>query len=65
MPGDYDRGVILRCTRKILAVIGPAVATSPGPAPSPEDWYANLLRRNINSTRSHQRPIDLATQRLS
>lgn len=43
MSGSYDRGVILRCTRKLLAVIGPALATSAVPAPSPEDWYANLL----------------------
>jgi uncharacterized protein DUF6933 len=34
--------VILRCTRKLLAVIGSAVA-GPAPAPDPEDWYANLL----------------------
>jgi hypothetical protein len=35
--------VILRCTRKLLAIIGPAAATEPVPAPDPEDWYANLL----------------------
>ncbi len=35
--------VILRCTRKLLTVLGPAVA-GPAPAPDPEDWYANLLR---------------------
>ncbi len=35
--------MILRCTRKLLAVLGPAVA-DPAPAPDPEDWYANLLR---------------------
>src|SRR5271157_4022135 len=38
----YDRTVILRCTRKLLTVLGPAVA-GPAPAPDPEDWYANLL----------------------
>jgi hypothetical protein len=34
--------VILRCTRKLLAVIGSPVA-DPAPAGDPEDWYANLL----------------------
>jgi hypothetical protein len=34
--------MILRCTRKLLAVMGSAVA-DPAPAPDPEDWYANLL----------------------
>jgi hypothetical protein len=34
--------VILRCTRKLLTVLGSAVA-EPAPAPDPEDWYANLL----------------------
>ncbi len=43
MVPEYDRWVILRCTRKLLAVIGPALAPGPAPAPSPEDWYANLL----------------------
>ena len=38
----YDRTVILRCTRKLLTVLGSAVA-EPAPAPDPEDWYANLL----------------------
>ncbi len=38
----YDHLVILRCTRKLLAVIGSPVA-EPAPAPDPEDWYANLL----------------------
>ena len=35
--------MILRCTRKLLAVLGPAAA-GPAPAPDPEDWYANLVR---------------------
>ncbi len=35
--------MILRCTRKLLTVLGPAVA-GPAPAPDPGDWYANLLR---------------------
>src|SRR5712692_8940414 len=39
----YDRVVILRCTSKLLAVIGPALAAKPAPAPDAEDWYANLL----------------------
>jgi hypothetical protein len=40
-PGQYDRRVILRCTSKLLAVIGP-VPAGPAPAPDPGDWYANL-----------------------
>jgi hypothetical protein len=39
----YDDRVILRCTRKLLAIIGPAAAIEPVPAPDPEDWYGNLL----------------------
>ena len=39
----YDRRVILRCTKKLLTVIGPALVTEPAPAPGTEDWYANLL----------------------
>jgi hypothetical protein len=35
--------VILRCTRKLLTVLGPAVA-GPAPVPDPGDWYANLVR---------------------
>ena len=35
--------MILRCTRKLLTVLGSAVA-GPAPAPDPGDWYANLLR---------------------
>ena len=35
--------MILRCTNKLLAVIGPALAAKPAPAPDAEDWYANLL----------------------
>ena len=35
--------MILRCTRKLLTVLGPAVA-GPAPAPDPGDWHANLLR---------------------
>ena len=36
--------MILRCTRKLLTVLGSAVA-EPTPAPDPEDWYANLLAK--------------------
>jgi hypothetical protein len=35
--------VILRCTKKLLAVLGAGRAAGPGPAPDPGDWYANLL----------------------
>ena len=35
--------MILRCTKKLLAVLGPGRVTEPGPAPDPEDWYAYLL----------------------
>ncbi|MGH3217942.1 MAG: DUF6933 domain-containing protein [Streptosporangiaceae bacterium] len=35
--------MILRCTKKLLAVIGPKLAADPPPAPDAEDWYANLL----------------------
>jgi hypothetical protein len=38
----YDRIVILRCTKKLLAIMGLPVG-DPAPAPDPEDWYANLL----------------------
>ena len=35
--------MILRCTKKLLAVLHPGRATEPGPAPDAQDWYANLL----------------------
>ena len=35
--------MILRCTRKLLTVIGPKLVAEPAPAPDAEDWYANLL----------------------
>jgi Domain of unknown function (DUF6933) len=35
--------VILRCTKKLLAVLGAGRVAEPGPAPDAEDWYANLL----------------------
>jgi hypothetical protein len=34
--------VILRCTKKVLAVVGSALV-DPVPVPGDEDWYANLL----------------------
>jgi hypothetical protein len=34
--------VILRCTNKLLAVVGSPLA-DPAPVPDAEDWYANLL----------------------
>ena len=35
--------MILRCTKKLLAVLGPGRAAEPGPTPHADDWYANLL----------------------
>ena len=35
--------MILRCTKKLLAVLGAGRVAGPGPAPDSEDWYANLL----------------------
>jgi hypothetical protein len=35
--------VILRCTKKLLAVLGASRAAGPGPAPDAGDWYASLL----------------------
>jgi hypothetical protein len=39
----YDQAVILRCTGKLLALFGTRQASLPTPAPSDDDWYANLL----------------------
>lgn len=39
----YDRSVILRCTRKLLAVIGSAGVDGAAPVADGEDWYGNLL----------------------
>jgi hypothetical protein len=39
----YDRLVILRCTKKLLAVLGAGHAAEPGAAPDGGDWYASLL----------------------
>jgi hypothetical protein len=35
--------VILRCTSKLLAVLGAGRVAGPALAPDPEDWYASLL----------------------
>ena len=35
--------MILRCTKKLLAVLGTGCVAEPGPTPDAEDWYANLL----------------------
>ncbi|HEY5987020.1 MAG TPA: hypothetical protein VIV12_11690 [Streptosporangiaceae bacterium] len=35
--------MILRCTRKLLRLLGTDPVADPGPAPDAEDWYANLL----------------------
>jgi hypothetical protein len=40
---NYDRWVVLRCTKKLLALINPARAAGPAPERSTQDWYANLL----------------------
>jgi hypothetical protein len=34
---------MLRCTRRLLDVLGPRRITSPAPQPDPEDFYANLV----------------------
>jgi hypothetical protein len=41
--GSYDRQVILRCTRKLLAVLKTGTCPGPQPEPGAEDWCANLL----------------------
>jgi hypothetical protein len=35
--------MMLRCTKKLLAVLGPVGFTDAAPTPNDEDWYANLL----------------------
>ena len=35
--------MILRCTKKLLAVLGAGRVAEPGPVPDAGDWYANLL----------------------
>ena len=35
--------MILRCTKKLLAVLGASHAAEPGPTPDAGDWYASPL----------------------
>lgn len=35
--------MILRCTKKLLAVLGAGRVAEPGPTPDAGDWYASLL----------------------
>lgn len=35
--------MILRCTKKLLVVLGAGRVAEPGPAPDAGDWYASLL----------------------
>ena len=39
----YHHLVILRCTRKLLRLLGTETAADPRPMPGTGDWYANLL----------------------
>jgi hypothetical protein len=39
----YHHLVILRCTRKLLRLLGTETAADPRPMPDTGDWYANLL----------------------
>ena len=41
--GGYHHLVILRCTRKLLRLLGTETAASSEPVPDPGDWYGNLL----------------------
>ncbi len=54
--GAYDRSVILRCTKRLLAVTDPKLVAEQTPGPDAEDWYANLLwfdrRKCLLMTRS-------------
>ena len=34
---------MLRCTKKLLAILGASSVSEPGPAPDDDDWYANLV----------------------
>ncbi len=52
--------MILRCTRKLLAVLGSAVA-EPAPAPDPEDRYANLVRFDRRTCLLPTHPVTLFT----
>ena len=35
--------MILRCTKKLLAILGAGRVAEPGPTPDAGDWYASLL----------------------
>lgn len=39
---DYARSVVVRCTKKLLDLLGRAATRTEQP-PSDDDWYANLL----------------------
>lgn len=39
---DYAQAVVVRCTKKLLDLLGRAVTPTDQP-PSDEDWYANVL----------------------
>jgi hypothetical protein len=39
----YDHLMILRCTRKLLRLLGTEPAAEPEPVPGAEDWYGNLV----------------------
>jgi hypothetical protein len=49
--------VILRCTRKLLVVIGSPVA-DPAPARDPEDWYATIVADPDGNDVGLMSPID-------
>jgi hypothetical protein len=40
---DYARSVVVRCTRKLLDLLGKGVVAPTAPSATDEDWYANLL----------------------
>ena len=58
--------MILRCTKKLLDVIGARQLADR--APDGEDWYANLRwfdgRKCLLLTHGYQPPIELVTHRL-
>ena len=35
--------MVLRCTKKLIAILGASFIADPGPLPNDEDWYANLF----------------------
>ncbi len=40
---DYARSVVVRCTRKLLDLLGKGVVAAAAPSATNEDWYASLL----------------------